>query len=331
MKVRTNQAVLFAIDDAMEEDSNVIMMGEDVAVAGGPWKTSEGLLDKYGSERVIDTPIAEMGFMGMALGAAVTGLRPIVEIMFVEFLGVAIDQLSTEAAKFRYLSGGELHVPMVVRATTGGGLGFGAQHSQTMETWFYSTPGLKVVGISSPKTAYGLMRSAVRDNNPIVFLEPRSLFANREEIVRGKDGIIPIGKAQVISEGKDATVIGFGSTVELIKKISQDINGSVEVIDLLTLIPYDKDAVLKSVKKTGRLITVEESPYTGGWGAHIISDTVSKSYENMKAAPYRITAPDTNVPFNENLEKLYLPSESYVTESINNYLKTNKPSPHWWE
>ena len=315
----------------MNEDPDVIIMGEDIAAAGGPWKTSEGLLDKFGSERVIDTPIAEMGFMGMALGAACTGLRPVVEIMFVEFLGVAIDQLSTEAAKFRYLSGGELSVPLVVRATTGAGLGFGAQHSQTLESWFYSTPGLKLSVMSSPQTAYGLLRSAINDNNPVVILEPRSLFANRDEVVRGDEGIIPLGKSRTITEGTEITIVGLGSTVESIKEASKEIKFSTEIIDLLSLIPWDKESILESVKKTGRLVTVEESPLTGGWGTEIISYISSKCYNDLKAPPFRITAPDTHIPFNEKLEKKYIPSVSYIKDSINSYLTTNEVPLAWWE
>ena len=315
----------------MNEDSDVIIMGEDIAAAGGPWKTSEGLLEKFGSERVIDTPIAEMGFMGMALGAACTGLRPIVEIMFVEFLGVAIDQLATEAAKFHYLSGGELNVPLVVRATTGAGLGFGAQHSQTLESWFYSTPGLKLAVASNPQTAYGLLRSAVNDNNPVVILEPRSLFANRDELTRGDEGIIPLGKALTITKGNEITIVGLGSTVESIKEASKDIDSSTEVIDLLTLIPWDKESIIESVKKTGRLVTVEESPMTGGWGAEIVSFITSNCYKELKAAPFRITAPDTHIPFNEKLEKKYIPSVKYIKDSINSYMTTNEVPNTWWE
>jgi len=315
----------------MNNDSDVILMGEDIAAAGGPWKTSEGLLDKFGPERVIDTPIAEMGFMGMALGAACTGLRPVVEIMFVEFLGVAIDQLSTEAAKFRYLSGGELSVPLVVRATTGAGLGFGAQHSQTLESWFYSTPGLKLAVASGPQTAYGLLRSAINDNNPVVILEPRSLFANREELVRGDEGIVPLGKSKTINEGNDITIVGLGSTVESIKEASKEIDSSSEIIDLLTLIPWDKEAIIDSVKKTGRLVTVEENPLSGGWGAEIISHVSSKCFNELKAPPFRITAPDTHIPFNEKLEKKYLPSVSYIKDSINSYMIKNEVPETWWE
>ncbi len=315
----------------MNENSDVILMGEDIAAAGGPWKTSEGLLDEFGSERVIDTPIAEMGFMGMALGAACTGLRPVVEIMFVEFLGVAIDQLSTEAAKFRYLSGGELNVPLVVRATTGAGLGFGAQHSQTLESWFYSTPGLKLAVVSNPQSAYGLLRSAINDNNPVVILEPRSLFANREKLIRGEDGFVPLGKANIINEGDDITIVGLGSTVESINEASKEINASSELIDLLTLIPWDKEAILESVKKTGRIVTVEENPFSGGWGSEIISYVTSKCYKELKAPPFRITAPDTHIPFNEKLEKKYLPSVEYIKNSINKYVETDEVPPSWWE
>ena len=222
-------------------------------------------------------------------------------------------------------------MPLVVRATTGAGLGFGAQHSQTLESWFYSTPGLKLAVVSNPQSAYGLLRSAINDNNPVVILEPRSLFANREKLIRGEDGFVPLGKANIIKEGNDITIIGLGSTVESIKQASKEINSSSELIDLLTLIPWDKEAILESVKKTGRIVTVEENPFSGGWGSEIISYVTSKCYKELKAPPFRITAPDTHIPFNEKLEKKYLPSVEYIKNSINKYLETNKVPPSWWE
>ena len=184
-KMRMNQAVVAALADEMREDPAVMVMGEDIAAAGGPFKTTEGLLEEFGPLRVRDTPISEMGFTGAAVGASAMGLRPIVEIMFVEFLGVALDALVTEAAKFRYLSKGQVNCPMVVRCTVGSGLGFGSQHSQTLENWLAATPGLKVCVPSDAQTAYGLMRAAIRDNDPVAVLEPRALYAQRGEVVTG--------------------------------------------------------------------------------------------------------------------------------------------------
>jgi pyruvate dehydrogenase E1 component beta subunit len=327
-----NQAISAGLADEMRENADVVVFGEDVAVAEGPFKTSAGLLDEFGPSRVRDTPISEMGFLGAGVGAAATGLRPVVEIMFIEFLGVALDQLSTEAAKFHYLSGGQVTVPLTVRASVGAGLGFGTQHSQTLENWLFATPGLKVVVPSSPQTAYGLLRSAVRDNNPVVVLEPRSLYAGRGEVTVGEEGVIPIGEAALRAEGADVTIVALGAMVSTaVGALALARGWSADVIDLQTLIPYDRDAILTSVRKTGRLVTVEESPLTGGWGADIVAFATREAFTDLQAPPLRITCPDVPIPYGKELEERYLPSAEYVAAQVDSLMETGTAPPHWWE
>ena len=330
MKLRMNQAIAHAIADEMRQDSRVFVIGEDIAAAEGPFKTSEGLLAEFGPNRVRDTPISEMGFLGAAVGAAATGLRPVVEIMFAEFLGVALDQLVTEAAKFRYLSGGAYGTPLVVRASVGAGLGFGAQHSQTLETWLYATPGLKLVVPSGARTAYGLVRSAIRDENPVAVFEPRVLYAGREDVVLGEEGIIPIGTGELLSKGNEVTVVGLGQTVGTALGASQGATWGADVIDLRTLIPWDRAMVCESVSRTGRLVVVEESPFSGGWGTEIASYVSSECFTALKAPVLRITCPDVPVPYPPHLEKRFLPSVEYVREQINVLVATNKRDKPWW-
>ena len=331
-RMRMNQAIAAAIADEMRENPDVIVFGEDVAVAGGPFKTSDGLLEEFGPLRVRDTPIAEMGFMGMAVGAAATGLRPIAEIMFVEFLGVALDQLVTEAAKFNYLSGGTVRVPMVMRASVGAGLGFGCQHSQVMESWMVGSPGLKIVALSGPGNAYGLIRAAIRDDNPVAVLEPRILYAARGDVTTGVEGIIPLGQAATVASGDDITLVSLGSTVRTcVAAASAGEDWTADVLDLQTLQPWDVEAVLESVRRTGRLAVVEECPYSGGWGADIVSTVVSEAFGDLSAPPIRITAPDVHVPFGKELEQRYLPSADYVTAQVGELLDTGESPAHWWE
>ena len=329
-KMRMNQAITAALADEMREDPSVMVMGEDIAAAGGPFKTSDGLLEEFGPLRVRDTPISEMGFTGAAVGASAMGLRPVVEIMFVEFLGVALDALVTEAAKFRYLSNGQVTCPMVVRASVGSGLGFGCQHSQTLENWVSATPGLKVVSPSDPQTAYGLMRAAVRDPDPVIVLEPRPLYAQRGEVVTGEEGIVEIGKARIVRTGSTATLVTLGQTTGIAMTAAESANLDVEIVDLLTLVPWDMQTVLDSVLKTGRLIVFEESPASGGWGSEILASVTSRAFGSLKAAPFRITAPDVPVPYAKDLEARYLTGPDEIVTQVSEYLRTGLVPEPWW-
>ncbi|MHB1128592.1 MAG: alpha-ketoacid dehydrogenase subunit beta [Ilumatobacteraceae bacterium] len=330
MMLRMRQAITQALADELRSDNRVIVFGEDIAVAEGPFKTSEGLLEEFGPVRIRDTPISEMGFVGAAVGAAATGLRPVVEIMFVEFLGVALDQLVTEASKFRYLSGGAYNVPMVVRASVGCGLGFGLQHSQTLETWLYATPGLKLVVPSGARTAYGLLRAAIRDDDPVVVLEPRVLYAEREEVVLGDEGIIEIGVGEILKSGKDVTVVALGQMVRSAVAAATDSKWDAEIIDLRTLIPWDRNLVCESVSRTGRLVIVEESPFSGGWGTEVASYVAAECFDVLKAPVHRITCPDVPVPYPAHLEKKFLPSVEYIRDQIDSLVAKNARPKPWW-
>jgi pyruvate dehydrogenase E1 component beta subunit len=330
-KMRMRQAVAAALADAMAEDPRVILLGEDVAAAGGPFKTSDGLLERFGPERVRDTPISEMAFLGAAVGAAATGLRPVVEIMFIEFIGVALDQLSTQAAKFRYLSGGRCSVPLVVRGSIGGGTGFGAQHSQTLENWFTATPGLKLAVASSPQTAYGLLRGAIRDDDPVVVLEPRALYPVRDEVVTGEEGVLPLGVAEVVRPGRDLTIVSLGQMVRVAAEACATASWDAELIDLRTLVPWDRARVLESVARTRRLVIVEESPASCGWGTEISAHVAAELFGEMDAPVLRITCPDVPVPFAKELEQRFLPSVEYVREQIDQLLATGRAPKHWWQ
>ena len=328
--MRFRQAIVAALEDEMRADNSVIVFGEDVAVAGGPFKTSEGLLAEFGPLRVRDTPISEMGFIGAAVGSAIAGMRPVAEIMFMEFLGVALDQLVTEAAKMRYLSNGTVSVPLVVRATIGSGSGFGSQHSQSLENWVTSTPGLVVATASTPQNAYGLLRSAIRSNDPVILLEPRYLHPVRGSVVRGEEGIVPLGRAHIARPGSLATVVTMGSTVTEAIRAADQASLQIEVIDLQTLAPWDRETVFASVARTRRLVVVEEAPESGGWGSEIVAAVTRELFSSLDAAPFRITAPDVPVPYAASLEERFLPRSPEIALQLAEYLKTGVPPQQWW-
>ena len=331
-RLRMNQAIALALREEMERDPTVVVFGEDIAEAEGPFKTSEGLLERFGPVRVRDTPISETGFLGAAVGAALTGLRPVVEIMFVEFLGVALDQVVTEAAMMHYLSGGNLSVPLTVRASCGSGLGFGCQHSQTLERWLLGTPGLKLAVASGARSAYGLTKVAIRDPNPVVVLEPRTLYGRREDFEPNEGAVLPLGVGEIMRQGDDLTVVALGQTVAVaIEAASQADGWQAEVIDLRTLMPWDRKLVEESVAKTGRFVTVEENQLTGGWGADIASYVASRCHESLRAPVVRITAPDVHVPYSSELEQKFLPTAPYVASQIASLVSTGKTPEHWWE
>jgi pyruvate dehydrogenase E1 component beta subunit len=330
--LRMNQAISLALAEEMANDPTVVILGEDVAVAEGPFKTSEGLLGNFGPARVRDTPISETGFLGAAVGAALTGLRPVAEIMFIEFLGVAFDQVVTEAAMMHYLSGGRLTVPLTVRASAGAGLGFGCQHSQVLERWMIGTPGLKLGVASGARSAYGLVKAAVRDDNPVVILEPRPLYGRRERFDPGEDAVLPLGQAEVRRHGSDVTVVALGQTVATaLEAAERSASWSAEVIDLRTLMPWDTELICASVAKTGRLVTVEENQYSGGWGAHVAAFIAAEAFSRLRAPATRITAPDAHVPYGPDLEQRFVPSAAYVARQIDSLMSTGKLPQHWWE
>lgn len=330
-KLRMNQAIALALAEEMERDDHVIVLGEDIAEAEGSFKTSEGLLKRFGPNRVRDTPISEMGFMGLSVGAAATGLRPVVEIMFIEFLGVALDQLATEAALMHFLSGRKLTVPLTVRASVGSGLGFGCQHSQTLERWLLGTPGLKVAVASGARSAYGLTKAAVRDDDPVVVLEPRPLYGRREDFEPGEDAVISLGTGELLAQGTDVTIVALGQTVATALAGAEEAGWSADVIDLRTVQPWDRELVRASVAKTGRLVTVEENQFTAGWGSDVVSDVAANCHGDLSAPPLRLTAPDVPVPYGTALEQRYLPSAEYLADQVGLLLKTGTCPRPWWE
>ncbi len=333
-RMRMNQAIAAALRDEMAVDETVVCYGEDVARPGGVFKTSVGLLDEFGPMRVRDTPISEMAILGSAVGAATAGLRPVVEIMFVEFFGVCFDQLVTQAAKLHYLTNGAVTVPLVARASVGAGRGFGATHSQTCETWFTATPGLKIVHVSNSASAYGLLRSAIRDDNPVLFLEPKSIYGTRSEVELGEAGVIALGQAATLTTGTDVTVISLGQLVgaaaEAVERLALD-GISAELIDLQTLKPWDRATVFESVGRTRRAVIVEENPATGGWGTELSSAIGSELFGDLDAPVHRVTTPDVPVPFNRALEFQYLPSADYITAQVRELCQTNKLPDPWWK
>lgn len=331
-KWRMRQAISEAIAAEMAADEKVLLLGEDVAEAEGVFKTSEGLLARFGPKRVRDTPIAEMGFTGLAVGVAAMGYRPVVEIMFGEFAGVALDQISTEAAKLRYLSQGQYTVPLVVRMSVGPGLGFGAQHSQTLENWFTNTPGLKVVTPSGPESAYWLLRDAIRDPDPVVFLEPRILYGERAEVDAETNPGYAIGGARIARPGSEVTVVTSGQMLMTTLAALAD-EGAVdaEVIDLGTISPWDIDTVAASVARTGRLITVEANAYTGGWGADIVAEVTTRCLGSLLAPPVRIACPDAPVPYAAALERAYIPDAAAIRSQLAALVRTNQAPAVWWE
>lgn len=317
-KMTFGQALNDALRLEMERDPNVYVAGEDVGVYGGIFGVTAGLLERFTAKRVRDTPITESAIIGTAVGAAACGLRPVVELMFVDFIGVALDQLYNQAAKMKYMFGGKARLPLVVRAACGAGIGAAAQHSQCLESWFMHVPGLKVVMPSTPYDAKGLLISAIRDNNPVVFLEHKMLYGVEGEVPEG-DYTIPLGEAHVKREGKDVTVVATAQMVNVSLGAAEKLAAegiSAEVLDPRTLSPLDEEAILQSVRKTHRLVVVHEEVKFAGSGAEIAALAAEKAFDYLDAPIMRVAAPFTPVPFSPALEKEFIPSEEKVIQAI---------------
>ncbi len=319
------QAVNSALRTEMRNDEDVIVLGEDVGKVGGVFRVTQGLFDEFGDDRVIDTPLAEGGIIGTAIGMALYGLRPVPEIQFSDFIFPAFDQIVSEAAKFRYRSGGEYTVPMVIRTPVGGGIRGGHYHSQSPESLFIHTAGLKVVCPSNPYDAKGLLLSAIRDDDPVMFFEPKRVYRAVKMDVPEDEYTIPIGKAKVVREGEDVTVIGWGAMLFEALASADEVaeqGVSAEVIDLRTLWPVDIDTIVESVKKTGRVVIVHEAPKACGFGAELLSLVTEKAFVHLEAPPIRVTGWDT--PFPYTLEMEYLPLQHRITPAL---LETAKYIP----
>jgi pyruvate dehydrogenase E1 component beta subunit len=313
------EAVVRGIAQEMERDNRVVFLGEDVAKAGGVFKATVGLYEQFGPIRVRDTPISEQAILGAAMGAAMTGLRPIAEIMFSDFLAVCFDYIANEFPKLRYMSNGQLGCPLVVRTGNGGGARFGAQHSQSVENWTMMIPGLKVVAPSSPVDVVGLMAAAVRDDNPVIFHEHKSLYATKGE-VPGGEIVDSLGTAKVLRPGKDATILALALMVPRALEAAESLHTAhgidCEVIDVRSLVPLDMRTILTSVAKTGRLFTVEENPRLCGWGAEIASIAADEVFWDLDGPIVRITTPHIPLPAADHLEDLAIPSAARIVDRV---------------
>jgi pyruvate/2-oxoglutarate/acetoin dehydrogenase E1 component len=313
-------AVRDALDEELAADERVILFGEDVAVAGGVFAATSGLYDKYGSQRVFDTPISELALAGAAFGSAVMGLRPVIEIMFGDFLTLAMDMLVNQASKYRFLTQDQVSVPLVIRSVVGAGGRFGAIHSQMPASWFMGVPGLKIVAPSTPADAKALLKAAIRDDNPVLFLEHKRLYTLEGE-VNGRAG--KLGEAAVVREGSDITLVTAMKSVfdalEAAERLEQD-GVSVEVIALRTLRPIDVDTVLASVRKTNRLVVVEEGPLTGGWAGEVLACVTEQALGHLDDA-WRIATPNTPIPYSPPLEDAFLPGADRIVAEIERRLR----------
>lgn len=313
------EAVARGIAQEMKRDEAVVFLGEDVAAAGGVFKATEGLIDQFGPTRVRDTPISEQAILGAAMGAAMTGLKPIAEIMFSDFLAVCFDYIANEFPKSRYMTNGQVKCPLVVRTGNGGSARFGAQHSQSVENWAMMIPGLKVVAPSSPKDVIGLLAASVRDPDPVIFFEHKSLYATKGEVPDGEI-VDQLGTAKIVRPGKDATILALALMVpralDAAERLARDHGMDCEVIDVRSLVPLDMQSILKSVAKTGRLYTVEENPRLCGWGAEISSIVADEAFYDLDGPIIRITTPHIPLPAADNLEDLALPSPERIVAKI---------------
>jgi pyruvate dehydrogenase E1 component beta subunit len=317
-ETRFGRAINQAIAECMEEDSSVIVIGEDVGAAEGPFKVTRGLLNKFGPQRVFDTPISEAAIVGASVGAALGGLKPVVEIMFMDFVTLAMDALVNQAAKQRFMSGGQCSIPIVVRTPHGAGLSAGAQHSQCLEAWLAHVPGLKVVCPSNPSDAYSLFKAAVADPDPVIFVENKTLYAMAGELSVGGDADA-IGRARVARPGRDVTVVSYGASVHTSLAAAQSLQGAgieAEVIDLRSLQPWDKEMVFASVARTHRVVIVHEAVRAFGVGAEIAACIGEDLFDELDAPIVRVGAPFMPVPFAKSLEAQYIPGVDAVTAGI---------------
>ena len=311
-------AVAEGLAREMRRDPAVVCLGEDIGAAGGVFKTTVGLLAEFGPARVRDTPISEQAIVGMAMGAAMTGIRPVAEIMFSDFLACCWDYLANEIPKMRYMTGGQVTVPLVVRTANGGGLGFGAQHSQAVENWALTVPGLKIAAPSNPADVVGLLAAAVRSDDPVLFFEHKGLFASRGE--PAPDGhVVPLGQAAIVRPGTDVTVVALAATVPIALSAAAELATAgvqAEVIDLRCLVPLDMATVLASVAKTSRLLIVEENPFQGGWGGTVASIVADEGFDLLDAPVRRMAAACVPLPFADALEDEVIPTTSKVLTAL---------------
>ncbi len=320
VELRLRDALREALREEMLRDDRVFLMGEDIGLYGGSYAVTKGLLDEFGEERVRDTPIAESGIVGAGIGAAMGGLRPMVELMTINFSFLALDQIVNEAAKLFYMSNGQINVPIVIRMASGGGSQLGATHSHSLEGLYAHFPGLKVVCPSNPADAKGLLKRAFRDDNPVIFIEHTAIYGIRGEVPDDPDFIIEFGQANVVREGEDVTIVGYSGSVHQALRaadmLMQQEEISAEVIDLRTLRPLDIDCVVKSVKKTNRAVIVEDDWRFGGFAGELSAQIMERAFDWLDAPVARVCGKDVPMPYNRNLEFAALPSEEDVVDAV---------------
>ena len=317
-EVQFREALREAMSEEMRRDENVFLMGEEVAEYNGAYKVSQGMLDEFGEKRVIDTPIAELGFAGIGVGAAMNGLRPIIEFMTFNFSLVAIDQVINSAAKMYQMSGGQFNIPMVFRGPTGSAGQLGAQHSQAFESWYANCPGLKVVVPSNPADAKGLLKSAIRDNDPVIFMESEQIYGDKGEIPEG-EYLIPIGKADVVRKGKDVTLVSFGKIMKVANAAAEELAKEgieAEVIDLRTVRPIDYGTITESIKKTNRMVVLEEAWPLASIATELTYNVQKDAFDYMDAPVRRVTCQDTPLAYAPTLVEEWLPNVARVVEAV---------------
>jgi 2-oxoisovalerate dehydrogenase E1 component beta subunit len=315
------EAIRQGIWEEMERDDRVFLIGEDIGVYGGAFKVTDGFLDRFGERRVVDTPIAESAIVGASVGAAIMGLKPVAELQFIDFISCAFDMLTNVAAKNRYRWG--LGVPMVVRGPAGAGVRGGPFHSLSAESYFVHTAGLKFVAPATARDAKGLIKAAIRDDDPVIFQEHKYLYRRIKEELPEEEIVVPLGKARIHREGSDLTIVTYGAMVHTAAEAADELakdGVEVEIVDLRTLLPLDEETVLRSVAGTGRAIVLHEAPRTGGFGGEIAATIGEKAFEYLEAPVVRVTAPDTPVPYSPPLEDFYVPGKAAVLEAVRKLL-----------
>jgi pyruvate dehydrogenase E1 component beta subunit len=317
--ITIREALNQALAEEMRRDENVFLMGEEVAAYQGAYKVTKGLLQEFGEKRVIDTPIVELGFAGLGVGAAMAGLRPVVEFMTFNFSILATDQIINSAAKMLYMSGGQFNIPIVFRGPNGSAYQVSSQHSQALESWYAYFPGLKVVMPSTAADAKGLLKSAIRDNNPVIFMEQERMYGNKGEVPDSEDFTIPLGVADIKREGKDATIVARSLMVPVALKAAEELekqNVSCEVIDPRTIRPLDMETIINSVKKTNRLVIAEESHAFCGVAAEISAEVMERAFDYLDAPVRRVTGADVPMPYAKNLEGLAIPGVKQIVDAV---------------
>jgi 2-oxoisovalerate dehydrogenase E1 component beta subunit len=318
MQVTYIEALRQAMDEEMTRDGNVMLLGEDVGILGGAFKTSQGLQEKHGADRVVDTPISESLIIGAGVGLAIQGMRPILEMQFIDFISCGFDQIVNTAATLRYRHGGQAACPIVIRGPSGGGVHGGLYHSQNPEAWFFHVPGLKIVAPATAYDAKGLMKSAIRDDDPVIYFEHKFLYRRIKEDIPEEEFVVPLGKAALRKEGRDLTVITYSAPVHAVMKAARDMAKEVdiEVIDLRTLLPIDWGTVKASARKTGKVLIVHEARLTGGIGAEVAARIGQECFDELDAPVMRLAARDTHTPFAPAMEEYVLPNQDKIAEAI---------------